>query len=103
MKSNKPQRAAQRALLAIFASAHECVAGMKPLFAGAMISFLLAVGSSGQTGDGEWTHLEYMPSERQELASAVLGGKIYTIAGYTGTDFTVHSTATVDVYNPATD
>ena len=102
MKSNKSQRA-RRALLAIFAGAHECVAGMNPLFAGAIISFVLAVASSGQTGDGEWSHLQYMPSERQEVATAVLGGKIYVLAGYTGTDFDVHSTATVDVYNPATD
>ncbi|MEY2505159.1 MAG: trimeric autotransporter adhesin [Verrucomicrobiota bacterium] len=76
---------------------------MKRLLVGLILSFVLAGASSGQTGDGEWFNLAYMPSERQELATAVLRGKIYTIAGYTGTDFDVRSTATVDVYNPATD
>ncbi|MEY2529242.1 MAG: hypothetical protein QOJ05_1332, partial [Verrucomicrobiota bacterium] len=56
---------------------------MKRLLVGLILSFVFAGASSGQSGDGEWFNLAYMPSERQELATAVLGGKIYTIAGYT--------------------
>ena len=88
---------------AIIPGARESFSGMKPLLAGLILSFAIAAVSSGQTGDGEWFDLLYMPSERQELATAVLDGKIYVIAGYTGTDFDVRSTSTVDVYNPATD
>src|SRR3954468_17334817 len=96
-------RVRQVPMLAISPDAHDFVCGMKPFLLGLIISLALVAGSSGQTGDGEWTSLRYMPSERQELATAVLDGKIYVIAGYTGTDFDVRSTATVDVYNPATD
>ena len=41
-----------------------------------------------------------MPGLRQELASAVLNGKLYVIGGY---DENRGSTATVQVYNPTTD
>ncbi len=41
-----------------------------------------------------------MPTARQELATAVLNGKIYVIGGY---DSEGRSTSIVEVYNPATD
>ena len=41
-----------------------------------------------------------MPVFRQELATAVLDGKVYVLGGY---DENRRSTATVEVYNPATD
>ena len=104
---------------------------MKALAAGALISFSLAgpcwgcdgdetrpptvslkiaaavrAGeSAAQTNGGEWVTLKYMPSERQELATGVLNGKIYVIAGYEIRDDNLNvprSTTTVDVYNPAT-
>jgi N-acetylneuraminic acid mutarotase len=56
--------------------------------------------AGGQIGGGTWQELAPMPSARQELATAVLHGKIYVIAGY---DLEGNSTDTVDVYNPATD
>ncbi len=59
-----------------------------------------ASAAKAQTSGGEWQTLAFMPSERQELATAVLDGKIYVIAGY-GPDG--RSTDTVEVYNPATD
>jgi hypothetical protein len=41
-----------------------------------------------------------MPLARQELASAVLNGKLYVIGGYY---LGFESTTSVQVYNPATD
>ncbi len=41
-----------------------------------------------------------MPAQRQEIATAVLDGKIYVLGGY---DFNADSTDSVFVYNPATD
>jgi N-acetylneuraminic acid mutarotase len=67
-----------------------------------VIWLLLAEVSSAQTGGGEWITFKYMPSERQELATAVLNGKIYVLAGYTDMN-PPRSTRTVDVYNPPTD
>jgi N-acetylneuraminic acid mutarotase len=64
-----------------------------------MISLWLAVVSGGRAGSGEWQTLAPMPSARQELATAVLNGKIYVIAGF---DSGGASTNTVEVYNPAT-
>lgn len=49
---------------------------------------------------GTWTALAPMPSSRQEVASAVLAGKMYVLGGYDGNGA---STDTVEVYNPATD
>jgi N-acetylneuraminic acid mutarotase len=49
---------------------------------------------------GTWFTLAAMPSSRQELATAVLNGEIYAIAGY---DTSGMSTNTVEVYNPTTD
>jgi N-acetylneuraminic acid mutarotase len=91
-----------RALLALLVEGHNSISGMRPFLLGLVVWFALGAASNGQS-DGEWTNLRNMPSERQELATAVLNGKIYAIAGYTGTDFDVHSTSTVEVYNPATD
>ena len=47
-----------------------------------MISLLLSVATGGQTGPGTWQELAPMPAARQELATAVLNGKIYVLAGY---------------------
>ena len=63
-----------------------------------MISLWLAVASRGHAGAGEWQTLAPMPSARQELATAVLNGKIYVIAGF---DSGGASTSTVEAYNPA--
>ena len=60
---------------------------------------LLLVPVYGQSG-GTWQTLAPMPSKRQELATAVLNGKIYVIGGY---DVDGNSTATVEVYDPDSD
>src|SRR6187399_1301515 len=71
-------------------------------FLRAMVVLLLCcgalVGARAQNG-GTWQTLAPMPSFRQELASAVLDGKVYVMGGL---DENVVSTATVEVYNPAT-
>ncbi len=72
---------------------------MKVLPAGLIISLLLAAASDGQTVGGTWQQLASMPTARQELASAVLNGKIYVIGGLNADGI---STNTVEVYNPAT-
>ncbi|MFN2476536.1 MAG: Kelch repeat-containing protein [Chthoniobacterales bacterium] len=54
----------------------------------------------GQGTTGSWRSLAPLPTARQELATAVLNGKIYVIGGY---DENRRSTTTVDDYNPATD
>ncbi|HVF72562.1 MAG TPA: kelch repeat-containing protein [Chthoniobacterales bacterium] len=72
---------------------------MQKFLAGLISSFLFAAEASGQTGGGEWKVLSDMPTPRQELATAVLNGKIYTLGGY---DADVRATKTVEVYNPAT-
>jgi len=64
-----------------------------------VIALWLAMASRGDGGVGDWQTLAPMPSARQELATAVLNGKIYVIAGF---DSSGVSTSTVDVYNPAT-
>ncbi len=53
-------------------------------------------GARGQSG-GTWQTLAPMPALRQELAAAVLDGKVYVLGGY---DENGVSTATVEVYNP---
>ena len=62
--------------------------------------FLLTFVSSaaGQVG-GIWQTLAPMPTARQELATAVLNGKIYAIGGY---DSSGTPTNIVEVYDPAT-
>ena len=72
---------------------------MKGFSAGLIVSLLFASMSGGQTGGGEWKVLPDMPTARQELATAVLNGKIYTIGGFDGA---VRATRTVEVFNPAT-
>ncbi|MGI8601366.1 MAG: Kelch repeat-containing protein [Verrucomicrobiales bacterium] len=62
-------------------------------------SFAFIVSVPAQSG-GTWQTLAPMPSKRQELATAVLDGKIYVIGGY---DIDGNSTATVEVYDPDTD
>ena len=62
------------------------------------ISLWLAV-ETGRAGGGEWQQLAPMPAARQELATAVLNGKIYVLGGY---DADGVSTSTVFVYNPNT-
>jgi N-acetylneuraminic acid mutarotase len=62
--------------------------------------FLLTFVSSvaGQVG-GIWQTLAPMPTARQELATAVLNGKIYAIGGY---DSSGTPTNIVEVYDPTT-
>ena len=64
-----------------------------------LFSLTLVSAGNGQNG-GTWLTLAPMPSQRQELATAVLLGKIYVIGGY---DANGVSTNTVEVYNPNTD
>ena len=71
---------------------------MKTLSAGLIISLLLAAESDGQPVGGQWQQLASMPSDRQELATAVLDGKIYAIGGLNKNGV---STNNVEVYNPA--
>ncbi len=61
--------------------------------------FLVALSSKAQAEGGSWQALAPMPLARQELATAVLNGKIYVIAGY---DAGGLSTKNVQVYNTAT-
>ena len=63
-----------------------------------LCSFLWPISAHAQSG-GTWQTLAPMPSARQELATAVLNGKIYVMAGFAGTE---GPTATVEVYNPNT-
>jgi N-acetylneuraminic acid mutarotase len=72
---------------------------MRALAAGLFLFVGLIAASDAQTGGGEWVTLARMPTERQELSTAVLNGKIYVIAGYDGD---AKPTRNVDVYNPAT-
>lgn len=64
-----------------------------------MFTSLLAAGMGYAEVAGEWKALAHMPTSRQELATAVLNGKMYVIAGLAGNFF---GTNNVDVYNPAT-
>jgi Kelch motif len=61
-----------------------------------LASFALVVSAHAQSG-GLWQSLAPMPTKRQELATAVLNGRIYVIGGY---DIDGNSTATVEVYDP---
>src|SRR5207247_903193 len=67
-------------------------------FVALYFSFFANTGR-GQTGGGSWQTLAPMPLARQELATAVLNGRIYVIAGYNVGRL---STKDVQVYNPAT-
>lgn len=68
-------------------------------FWGVLFISLLATGMGYAEVAGEWKTLAHMPTSRQELATAVLNGKVYSIAGLAGNFF---GTDNVDVYNPAT-
>jgi len=59
-----------------------------------------ATPSATAAGDLGWTSLAPVPSPRSEVAVAELGGLIYVIGGFDGSGTT---TATVEVYDPATD
>jgi N-acetylneuraminic acid mutarotase len=60
----------------------------------------IVFASTGRTQDGgTWELRAPMPVLRQELATGVLDGKVYVLGGY---DENRSSTATVEVYNPAT-
>lgn len=72
---------------------------MRGFSVGLVISLLLPWPVGGQNGGGTWQDLAPMPSARQELATAVLNGKIFVIAGY---DSKGASTDSVFVYNPNT-
>lgn len=72
---------------------------MEGFSTGLILSLLFPIVVGGQTGGGTWQDLAPMPSPRQELATAVLNGKIYVMAGY---DSDGLSTASVFVYNPST-
>ena len=63
-------------------------------------SFLTAGIATAQ--EGEWKILAHMPDGRQELATAVLNGKIFAIAGLDETQPVGQPTNTVNIYNPAT-
>lgn len=52
-----------------------------------------------QSGGGTWQRLAPMPSARQEVAAAVLNGKVYVLGGLEGDG---PATATVEAYNPNT-
>jgi len=65
------------------------------------VLFWILFASTGRTQDGgTWETRAPMPVRRQEVATAALNGKVYVIGGY---DENPRSTATVEVYNPATD
>ena len=65
---------------------------------GVLSSFTVVSAGFGQAG-GTWQTLAPMPTARQELATAVLNGKIYVLGGF---DINEKSTAVVEVYNPNT-
>jgi N-acetylneuraminic acid mutarotase len=56
--------------------------------------------SPGNGNQGVWRTLAPMPAPRQELASAILDGLVYAIAGF---DPAGQSTDSVFVYHPSTD
>ncbi len=65
------------------------------------VLFWIAFASTGRTQvGGVWQTRAPMPVKRQEIATAVLDGKVYVLGGY---DEMRRSTATVEVYNPTTD
>lgn len=68
----------------------------------AALTLVLLAGSRASPAQptGAWRNLASVPTPRQELATAVLNGRIYVIAGY---DTEGLSSATVEVYDPNTD
>src|SRR5688500_5900089 len=65
-----------------------------------LLLLVMNVAVSGQAGHGWWKNLSPVPTARQEVATAVLNGKIYVIAGF---DINGASTSTVEFYDPASD
>ena len=49
-----------------------------------------------------WQTAAVMPNSRNHMGSVVVGGKIYAIAGQTGTDEGLITRTTVQIYDPAT-
>ena len=75
---------------------------MRKVFSAPIFGLLLCIvfASTGRTQDGgTWELRAPIPVLRQELATGVLDGKVYVLGGY---DENRSSTATVEVYNPAT-
>jgi N-acetylneuraminic acid mutarotase len=64
-----------------------------------LLVWLLIVNTGRTQNSGTWETRAPMPFSRQELATAVLSGKLYVIGGY---DAVRASTNTVQVYNPTT-
>src|SRR5262249_60102012 len=68
-----------------------------------ILSFIfgtIAFRSFQTANRGAWTELAPQPTARQEISAAVIEGKIYSIAGFTGSGA---STNNVYVYNPQND
>ncbi len=75
-----------------------------------MLAALATMGCVGRTTDtsapldirspGTWTALAPMPTARQEVAAAALGGRVFVIGGFGANGEAV---GTVEVYDPATD
>jgi N-acetylneuraminic acid mutarotase len=66
---------------------------------GASLTLAFSVDSAVAEGSGTWQTLAEYPGGRQELATAVLNGKIYAIGGLEGQG---NPSPVVDVYNPNT-
>ena len=65
------------------------------------IPILLAAAISVEAqNEGKWETRARMPTPRQDLATAALNGKIYTLGGF---NIDIESTQIVEVYDPATD
>jgi uncharacterized protein (TIGR03437 family) len=62
-------------------------------------TLMVALVSWQNVNRGAWTNLAPMPAARQEISTAVLDGKIYTIAGFNGSG---GNTSSVYVYNVQT-
>ncbi len=73
----------------------------RQLFVPALLAFsaLTLVRAGNAQPGGTWQTVASMPAARQELATAVLDGKVYVIGGF---DLRGFSTSTVFVYNPNT-
>ena len=66
----------------------------------AQLLLVFSVGSTrAQSGGGTWQRLAPMPIARQEVAAAVLNGKVYVLGGLQGNGA---ATAAVEAYNPHT-
>jgi len=79
---------------------------MKQLFDTSVVLFFLGASflttGIASAQEGEWKILAHMPDGRQELATAILNGKMYAIAGLDETQPVGQPTNTVNIYNVAT-